>query len=59
MRRGEIRWVDLEPIRGAESDKRRPAVIVQCERVEDVPRRSGAGLSDQAVRGSGRSASMS
>ena len=28
MRRGEIRLVDLEPVRGAEADKRRPAVIV-------------------------------
>jgi mRNA interferase MazF len=28
MRRGEIRLVDLEPVRGAEADKRRPAIIV-------------------------------
>lgn len=28
MRRGEIRLVDLDPMRGAEADKRRPAVIV-------------------------------
>lgn len=28
MRRGEIRMVDLEPVRGAEADKQRPAVIV-------------------------------
>lgn len=28
MRRGEIRWVDLDPARGAESAKRRPGVIV-------------------------------
>ena len=28
MRRGEIRLVDLEPVRGSEADKRRPAVIV-------------------------------
>lgn len=28
MRRGEIRLVDLNPARGAEADKRRPAVIV-------------------------------
>ena len=28
MRRGEIRLVDLDPTRGAEADKRRPAVIV-------------------------------
>lgn len=28
MRRGEIRFVNLDPARGAEADKRRPAVIV-------------------------------
>ncbi|MDX6226882.1 MAG: mRNA interferase MazF [Frankiales bacterium] len=28
MLRGEVRLVDLEPIRGTESDKRRPAVVV-------------------------------
>ena len=28
MRRGEIRRVDLEPVRGEEANKRRPAVIV-------------------------------
>jgi mRNA interferase MazF len=28
MLRGEIRWVDLDPARGSEANKRRPAVIV-------------------------------
>ena len=28
MRRGEIRIADLEPVRGSEATKRRPAVIV-------------------------------
>lgn len=28
MRRGEICLVDLDPVRGAEADKRRPSVIV-------------------------------
>lgn len=28
MRRGDIVWVDLAPVRGAEADKRRPAVVV-------------------------------
>jgi mRNA interferase MazF len=28
-RRGEVWWVDLEPTRGAELNKRRPAVVVQ------------------------------
>ncbi len=28
IRRGEIYWVDLEPVRGSEMKKVRPAVIV-------------------------------
>lgn len=28
MRRGDVVWVDLDPVRGSEADKRRPAVIV-------------------------------
>lgn len=28
MRRGDVVWVDLDPARGSEADKRRPAVIV-------------------------------
>lgn len=28
MRRGEVRWVDLDPARGSEASKRRPAVVV-------------------------------
>ena len=28
MRRGEIRYADLEPVRGSEADKRRPVVLV-------------------------------
>lgn len=28
MRRGEIRLVDLDPVRGSEANKRRPAVVV-------------------------------
>jgi mRNA interferase MazF len=28
MRRGDIAWVDLDPARSSEADKRRPAVIV-------------------------------
>lgn len=28
MRRGEIRYVDLDPARGSEANKRRPAIIV-------------------------------
>ncbi len=28
MRRGEVRLVDLDPVRGSEPDKRRPGVVV-------------------------------
>ena len=28
MRRGDVVWVDLDPTRGSEANKRRPAVIV-------------------------------
>ena len=33
MRRGEICLVDLEPARGAEANKNRPAVIVSNRRI--------------------------
>lgn len=29
----EIRWVDLNPTRGAETQKKRPCVIIQCDLV--------------------------
>jgi mRNA interferase MazF len=32
-RQREIRWVDLNPTRGAETRKKRPCVIVQCDLV--------------------------
>lgn len=44
MRRGEIRLVDLEPIRGAESNKRRPAVIVSNDRANETAARLGRGV---------------
>jgi len=28
MRRGDVVWVDFDPARGSEADKRRPAIIV-------------------------------
>ena len=40
MRRGEIRLVDLDPVRGSESNKRRPAVIVS----NDSANAAAAGL---------------
>ncbi|CAN5746839.1 type II toxin-antitoxin system toxin endoribonuclease MazF9 [soil metagenome] len=44
MRRGEIRWVDLEPVRGAESDKRRPAVIVSNDGANTTASGLGRGV---------------
>lgn len=28
MRRGDVVWVDFDPVRGSEADKRRPAIVV-------------------------------
>ena len=44
MRRGEIRWVDFEPIRGAESNKRRPAVLVSNDGANSTAARLGRGV---------------
>jgi mRNA interferase MazF len=44
MRRGEIRLVDLEPVRGSEADKRRPAVIVSNDRANAAAVRWGRGV---------------
>jgi mRNA interferase MazF len=44
MRRGEIRWVDLDPVRGAESNKRRPAVIVSNDGANATANRLGRGV---------------
>ena len=44
MRRGEIRWVDLDPVRGTESNKRRPAVIVSNDGANTTADRLGRGV---------------
>lgn len=44
MRRGEIRMVDLEPVRGAEADKQRPAVIVSNDGANNVAQLLGRGV---------------
>jgi len=44
MRRGDIRWVDLDPARGAESNKRRPAVIVSNDGANTTANRLGRGV---------------
>jgi mRNA interferase MazF len=44
MQRGEVRLVDLEPVRGAEADKRRPAVIVSNDAANMAAARMGRGV---------------
>ena len=44
MRRGEIRLVDLEPVRGSEADKLRPAVIVSNDGANSSAHRVGRGV---------------
>lgn len=44
MRRGEIRLVDLDPTRGSEADKRRPAVIVSNDGANATAERLGRGV---------------
>ncbi len=44
MRRGEIRWVDLDPARGAEASKRRPGVIVSNDGANTTAARLGRGV---------------
>lgn len=44
MRRGEIRWIDLEPARGAEADKRRPGVVVSNNGANAAAERLGWGV---------------
>ena len=44
MLRGEIRLTDLDPVRGNEANKRRPAVIVSNDRANSVATRLGRGV---------------
>lgn len=44
MRRAEIRLVNLDPVRGAESNKTRPAVIVSNDGANAVAARLGRGV---------------
>jgi len=44
MQRGEIRLVDLEPVRGSEASKQRPAVIVSNDGANDAAARLGRGV---------------
>jgi mRNA interferase MazF len=44
MRRGEIRLVDLEPVRGSEANKRRPAVVVSNDGANTAAAQLGRGV---------------
>ena len=44
MRRGGIHLVDLEPTRGSEANKRRPAVIVSNDSANLAAQRAGRGV---------------
>ena len=44
MRRGDICSVDLEPVRGSEADKRRPAIIVSNDAANMTATRLGRGV---------------
>jgi mRNA interferase MazF len=44
VRRGEICFVDLEPARGAEANKRRPAVVVSNDGANLTAERLGRGV---------------
>lgn len=44
MLRGEIRLTDLEPARGSEANKRRPAVVVSNDKANATAARLGRGV---------------
>jgi mRNA interferase MazF len=44
MRRGDIHSIDLDPARGSEANKRRPAIIVSNDAANATARRLGRGV---------------
>jgi mRNA interferase MazF len=44
VRRGEIRMVDLDPVRGSEANKTRPAVVVSNDAANATAARLGRGV---------------
>jgi mRNA interferase MazF len=44
MRRGEIRFVNLDPVVGAEANKKRPAIIVSNDGANTTAARLGRGV---------------
>ncbi|MFI0464030.1 type II toxin-antitoxin system PemK/MazF family toxin [Saccharopolyspora sp. 5N102] len=44
MRRGDLYWVDFEPIRGSEANKTRPAVVISNDAANRSAQRAGRGV---------------
>lgn len=44
MRRGDVVWVDLDPVRGSEASKRRPAVVVSNDGANRTAHSLGRGV---------------
>ncbi|MGI8310500.1 type II toxin-antitoxin system PemK/MazF family toxin [Saccharopolyspora sp. ASAGF58] len=44
MRRGDLYWVDFEPIRGSEANKTRPAVVISNDAANRGAQRAGRGV---------------
>ena len=44
MLRGEVRLVDFDPARGSEANKRRPAIVVSNDAVNDMAAQLGRGV---------------
>lgn len=44
MRRGDVYWADLEPARGSEANKVKPAVIVSNDAANRAADRAGRGI---------------
>ncbi|MFP5318617.1 MAG: type II toxin-antitoxin system PemK/MazF family toxin [Acidimicrobiia bacterium] len=44
MRRGDVVWVDLDPVRGSEASKRRPAVVVSNDGANRTAENLGRGV---------------
>ena len=44
MRRGEIRWAELDPVRGSEADKARPVLVVSNDGANTAAQRRGRGV---------------
>lgn len=44
MRRGDVVWVDFDPVRGSEANKRRPAVVVSNDGANRMAQRLDRGV---------------